>query len=106
MASPSLYEKLNMKSENSIYKSVYIHSDDYTEEGYPVVEIEAHDGFFSDSIRTKSKYIKVRNQIMKKVYKYMKKSGIDETWITFYTKYGREDHLLYEDFMRENHLIK
>lgn len=73
MASPSLYEKLNIKKDDSIYKSVYIHSDDYTEEGYPVVEIEAHDGFFSDSIRTKSKYIKVRNQIMKKVYKYMKK---------------------------------
>lgn len=36
----------------------------------------------------------------------MKKRNIDETWITFYTQYGREDHLLYEEFMRENDLIK
>lgn len=105
MASPSLYEKLNIKNDDSIYKSVYVHNE-YTEEGYPVVEVEANDGFFLDAIRTRCKYIKVRNQIMKKVYKYMKKRNIDETWITFYTRYGREDHLLYEEFMRENDLIK
>ncbi len=90
MASPSLYEKLNIKNEDSIYKSVYIH-DDHTEEGYPVVEIEANDVFFQYSIRTRCKYIKVRNQIMKKVYKYMKKRNIDETWKLHYHK----DSLLY-----------
>ncbi|MHA6726023.1 hypothetical protein D6861_008625 [Macrococcoides caseolyticum] len=45
MASPSLYEKLNIKKDDSIYKSVYVH-DEYTEEGYPIVEVEANDGFF------------------------------------------------------------
>ncbi|UJS29035.1 hypothetical protein L2Z53_11885 (plasmid) [Macrococcoides canis] len=106
MASPSLYEVLRIKKEDSIYKSVYIHAEDYTDEGYPVVEVEAYDGFFQDAIRTKYLYLKVRNQIMKKVYKYMKKQGVDDTWITFYTRHGREDFLLHEEFMKENELIK
>ncbi|MGV2929341.1 hypothetical protein RW115_12140 [Macrococcus capreoli] len=105
MTSPSLYEILNIKKEDSVYKSVFIHEEDYTEEGYRIVEVEASDGFFQDAIRTKYMYLKVRNQIMKKVYKYMKKQGIDDTWITFYTKYGREDFLLHEEFMKENELI-
>lgn len=37
MASPSLYEKLNIKKDDSIYKSVYVH-DEYTEEGIQIYE--------------------------------------------------------------------
>lgn len=92
----SLYDALEMKGENSIFKSVVITKE--IAEGYPVVEVEPYDDTFLNAIRYPSGYEKTVDKISKRVFEYFKGETV---WVRFYTSYGHRERLLSEFSMKE-----
>ena len=93
----SLYNALNMKAKNSIYKSVFMHNEK-TFEGYIIVEIEPYDETFLNAIATSRKYDLTLEKIMKKVYKYFNEKDV---WLKVYSHYGHHEYLLNEYYMKQ-----
>lgn len=93
----SLYELLELKTKNSILKSVFM-TDKKTFEGYPIVEVEPFDNTFLNAISTPSKYDTVINRIIKKVWEYVDGK---ETWLIVDTdEHGHIEILVSDYYMR------
>lgn len=97
----SLYELLGMRAKNSIFKSVFV-TDEYTREGYRIVEVEPYDDTFLNAISTISKFDKTTDRIFKKVYQYFKG---DPVWISLYTDVSSSEYLVNAFYMKEWGLI-
>ena len=94
----SLYEKLNMKTKNSILKSVIITNRE-TMEGYPIVEVEPYDNTFLNAIKSPTQYDNTLDRIIRKVWEYMNEK---ETWLIVDTdEYGHIEILLSDYYMKE-----
>lgn len=93
----SLYELLDMKAKNSIFKSVII-TNEKTFEGYPLVEVEPYDQTFLNAIAYPKKYDETLSRIMKKVFNYFDNNDV---WLSVYTEYGHSDFLLSMYYMKE-----
>ena len=83
-----LYDILNMKAKNSIYRSVFI-TNRKTLEGYKIVEVEPYDDTFLRAINTVKKYDSTVDRVIKKVY-----DTVGTCWIIFYTDYGQIEILV------------
>lgn len=92
----TLYELKNMKSKNSILKSVFITNKEF--EGYPVVEVEPYDDTFLNATNTIRKYDNTVDRILKEVYKYFNNETV---WVRFYTEYGHNEILLSEYYVEK-----
>lgn len=83
----TLYEILNMKRKNSIFKSVTI-TNTTTEEGYPIVEVEPYDNTFLNAISTVKKYDNTIDRIIDKLRDYY---GDTPFWLSVST--DNYDHI-------------
>ena len=90
----TLYNLKGMKQKNSVLKSVFV-TDRVTGEGYQIIEVEPYDQTFLNVIDRD--YENTKTYIMKEVYKFMER----DTWLIFYTDYGREEYLINDYYMKE-----
>ena len=98
----SLYNLLEMKRKNSIFKSVIV-TDNYTHENYQIIEVEPYDDTFLNATNTLAKYDNAIDRIVKKVYEYF--SGQD-VWLKVYTdNHGHMEILVSEYYMKQFDLL-
>lgn len=97
----TMYDILNMKAKNSIFKSVFI-TDRKDYFGNLIIEVEPYDDTFLNAISCVSKYDKTMERIIKKVYKLYNSQTIN---LTFYTDYGHTELLVNENLMKRWELI-
>lgn len=90
----SLYSLLEMKSKNSIMKSVFI-TNKKAYDGLPIIEVEPYDQTFLNATNTINKYNDTVDRIIKKVHEYF--NGV-EVWINVYTDNHGSIELLINDY--------
>lgn len=102
MTNSSLYNLLNMKSKNSIFKSVFV-TNERTYDGLQIVVAEPYDNTFLNAVKSVSQYDKTVDKIMKKVYEYF--NGQD-VWLKVYTdEHGQNEILVCDYYMKQYGLL-